>query len=33
VVYTFEPNGPPLQFACTLAGHYGRMHADIVVEP
>jgi uncharacterized cupredoxin-like copper-binding protein len=33
VVYTFEPNGPPLQFACTLAGHYGRMHADILVEP
>lgn len=33
VVYTFEPGGPPLQFACTLAGHYGRMHADIVVEP
>jgi len=33
VIYTFEPNGPPLQFACTLAGHYGRMHADIVVEP
>lgn len=33
VVYTFEPDGPPLQFACTLAGHYGLMHADIVVEP
>lgn len=33
VVYTFEPNGPPLQFACTLAGHYARMQADIVVEP
>lgn len=33
VVYTFEPGGPPLQFACTIAGHYGLMHADIVVEP
>lgn len=33
VVYTFEKSGPPLQFACTLAGHYGLMHADIVVEP
>jgi len=33
VVYTFEPDGPPVQFACTLAGHYPRMHADIVVEP
>jgi hypothetical protein len=33
VVYTFKADGPPLQFACTLAGHYGLMHADIVVKP
>lgn len=33
VVYTFKADAPPLQFACTLAGHYGLMHADIVVEP
>ena len=29
--YTFKP-GDTLQFACTLAGHYSPMHADIVVE-
>ncbi len=33
VVYTFKSDAPPLQLACTLAGHYGLMHADIVVEP
>ena len=32
VVYTFQAGGPPLQFACTLAGHYGNMHGDFVVE-
>lgn len=32
-VYTFQVGGPPLQFACTLAGHYGNMHGDIIVEP
>lgn len=29
--YTFKA-GDTLQFACTLAGHYSPMHADIVVE-
>jgi uncharacterized cupredoxin-like copper-binding protein len=33
IVYTFEGEGAPLQFACTLAGHYGRMHGDFVVVP
>jgi uncharacterized cupredoxin-like copper-binding protein len=33
VVYSFTADGPPLQFACTLAGHYGVMHADIDVVP
>jgi uncharacterized cupredoxin-like copper-binding protein len=32
VVYTFQAGGPRLQFACTLAGHYGNMHGDFVVE-
>jgi uncharacterized cupredoxin-like copper-binding protein len=32
VVYTFQAGGPALQFACTLAGHYGNMHGDFVVE-
>jgi uncharacterized cupredoxin-like copper-binding protein len=32
VVYTFQVGGPALQFACTLAGHYGPMHGDFVVE-
>ena len=30
VVYTFEP-GQQIQWACTLAGHYGLMHGDFVV--
>lgn len=29
---TFEA-GQTVQFACTLAGHYGTMHGDIIVEP
>lgn len=29
---TFEA-GQAVQFACTLAGHYGTMHGDIIVEP
>lgn len=33
VVYTFQVGGPALQFACTLAGHYGNMHGDLIVEP
>jgi uncharacterized cupredoxin-like copper-binding protein len=32
VVYTFQAGGPALQCACTLAGHYGNMHGDFVVE-
>jgi uncharacterized cupredoxin-like copper-binding protein len=31
VRYTFKA-GDQLQFACTLAGHYGPMHGDFVVE-
>ena len=31
-VYTFEP-GAQIQFACTLAGHYGPMHGDFIIEP
>lgn len=31
VRYTFK-EGDQLQFACTLAGHYGPMHGDFVVE-
>jgi uncharacterized cupredoxin-like copper-binding protein len=31
VRYTFKA-GDQLQFACTLAGHYGTMHGDFVVE-
>jgi uncharacterized cupredoxin-like copper-binding protein len=31
VRYTFKA-GDQLQFACTLAGHYGEMHGDFVVE-
>lgn len=27
------PTSGPLQFACVLAGHYGTMHGDIVIEP
>lgn len=30
--YTVPASGP-LQFACVLAGHYGTMHGDIVIEP
>ena len=30
IVYTFEP-GEKVQWACTLAGHYGLMHGDFVV--
>jgi uncharacterized cupredoxin-like copper-binding protein len=29
--YTFK-EGDQLQFACTLAGHYGTMHGDFVIE-
>jgi uncharacterized cupredoxin-like copper-binding protein len=29
--YTFK-DGDKLQFACTLAGHYGTMHGEFVVE-
>lgn len=32
IVYTFEP-GEQVQWACTLAGHYGLMHGDFVVTP
>lgn len=32
VVYTFQPS-EQVQFACTLAGHYGSMHGDFVIEP
>ncbi len=32
VVHTFT-SGDRLQFACTLAGHYGTMHGDFIVEP
>jgi len=31
LVHTFKA-GELIQFACTLAGHYGNMHADIVVD-
>lgn len=27
------PASGPLQFACILAGHYGTMHGEIVIEP
>lgn len=29
---TFEA-GQTVQFACTLPGHYGTMHGDIIIEP
>lgn len=29
---TFEA-GQAVQFACTLAGHYGTMHGDIIITP
>jgi len=32
VVYTFMP-GEQIQFACTVAGHYGNMHGDFIIEP
>ncbi|HEV8516652.1 MAG TPA: hypothetical protein VGQ47_03305 [Candidatus Limnocylindrales bacterium] len=31
-VYTFESDQAPLQFACVLAGHYGPMHGDFIIE-
>ena len=31
-VYTFKPD-EKIQFACTLAGHYGPMHGDFIIEP
>jgi hypothetical protein len=30
-VYTFEA-GQQVQWACTLAGHYGQMHGDFIIE-
>jgi len=32
VVHTFK-SGDRIQFACTLAGHYGPMHGDFKIEP
>jgi hypothetical protein len=32
IVYTFKP-GEKIQFACTVAGHYGNMHGDFIIEP
>jgi hypothetical protein len=32
VVYTFT-SGRKVQWACTLAGHYGRMHGDFLITP
>jgi hypothetical protein len=31
IVYTFDA-GQKVQWACTLAGHYGQMHGDFIVE-